>query len=159
MNVLNCRSAAGTIVTSMDDNVTGSRLLEAREAAGWSQGQLALRSGVSRSLISKIEAGERKPKQETLEALAAALYRSAEWLRGDEVQASNERSAPNAARQRIEVNLLSIEDLNPEELEQVADVVEGMRLRLELSMKEDRESALRRRKRPTKEIDKADNEV
>ncbi len=45
-------------------------LIELREKAGWTQQQLAKRTGVQQSEISRIERGQGNPALHTLEALA-----------------------------------------------------------------------------------------
>jgi transcriptional regulator with XRE-family HTH domain len=49
------------------------RLKELREKAGWTQGELADRSGLTRDGISHLEQGRRSPAWETVLALAEAL--------------------------------------------------------------------------------------
>lgn len=49
------------------------RLRLEREARGWSQGQLAAQSGVSKATVSKIERGEMSPTAVTLVRLASAF--------------------------------------------------------------------------------------
>lgn len=49
------------------------RLLLEREARGWSQAELAARSGVSKASVSKIERGEMSPTAVTLVRLAGAF--------------------------------------------------------------------------------------
>ena len=49
------------------------RIRRMRESHGWTQEKLAEASGLSRDGISRIERGERKPKLETLGAIAAAF--------------------------------------------------------------------------------------
>jgi transcriptional regulator with XRE-family HTH domain len=52
----------------------GARLKAIREAAGLSQQELAMRAGVSLSVVFQLEQGKRKdPKLSTLVALAGAL--------------------------------------------------------------------------------------
>jgi transcriptional regulator with XRE-family HTH domain len=51
----------------------GPRLRELREAAGWTQAQLAERAGLHAQGVVKLERGEREPAWSTLLALAAAL--------------------------------------------------------------------------------------
>jgi transcriptional regulator with XRE-family HTH domain len=49
------------------------RLRELREAAGWTQEQLAERAGVKREAVARWEAGKREPGWSNVLALAAAL--------------------------------------------------------------------------------------
>jgi transcriptional regulator with XRE-family HTH domain len=51
----------------------GRRLAALREARGWSKTELAKRSGLDPSSVSRLEAGERTPESGTVDALAAAL--------------------------------------------------------------------------------------
>ena len=53
--------------------LVAGRLKAAREALGLSQGQLAVRSGVSRPMISHMESGRRNPTLIVVHALATAL--------------------------------------------------------------------------------------
>ena len=50
----------------------GQRIREARDAHGWSQGELAGRCGLSRPTIARIEAGQHV-RMGTLEQVARAL--------------------------------------------------------------------------------------
>lgn len=59
---------------SMGANVPMAyRIRELRERKGWTQGQLAARSGVSQGAISLYEAGKREPSFEAGLALARAI--------------------------------------------------------------------------------------
>jgi len=49
------------------------RIRQERERRGWSLADLALRSGVSRAMISKVERGEASPTAETLGRLATGF--------------------------------------------------------------------------------------
>jgi transcriptional regulator with XRE-family HTH domain len=51
-----------------------ARIAAERESRGWSVGELALRSGVSRAMISKIERGDAKPTASLLGNLSAAFH-------------------------------------------------------------------------------------
>lgn len=51
----------------------GARLRELREAAGYTQGGLAERAGLSQNGIAQFEIGRRKPSWETVLVLAEAL--------------------------------------------------------------------------------------
>jgi transcriptional regulator with XRE-family HTH domain len=61
-----------TIVDKAEAQLSQRLKLE-REARGWSQGELAQRSGVARASISKIERGEMSPSAGLLVRLAAAF--------------------------------------------------------------------------------------
>lgn len=50
-----------------------NKVKEYREARGWSQEQLAVKSGVGRSTISEIEAGKHNPSVEVALMLVKAL--------------------------------------------------------------------------------------
>ena len=51
----------------------GSNLRAARKKRGWTQEDLAERSGVHAGEISRMESGKRDPQVSTVEKLAAAL--------------------------------------------------------------------------------------
>ena len=51
----------------------GCWLRQARQQHGWNQRELAARLGISHSLLSKVEADERRLSEPTLELLARAL--------------------------------------------------------------------------------------
>jgi transcriptional regulator with XRE-family HTH domain len=50
-----------------------AQIREARRRRGWSQQDLAARSGVGQSALSLLETGRREPLIHTLDALAGAL--------------------------------------------------------------------------------------
>ncbi|WP_372760925.1 helix-turn-helix domain-containing protein [Litorivivens sp.] len=59
----------------------GSRIKQARQAAGLSQAELAAAMGITRSACSQWESGQgTAPRRERLEALAAELGVSYQWL-------------------------------------------------------------------------------
>lgn len=58
-----------------------ARLRGLREARGWSQSELARRSGIVRPAISNYEAGKREPTDRVLATLATALDFDADDLR------------------------------------------------------------------------------
>ena len=63
--------------------VFGQRLLEAREARGWTQAELARRAMLPAMMISHYETGARaNPSLITLQRLADALEVAIEWLLG-----------------------------------------------------------------------------
>jgi transcriptional regulator with XRE-family HTH domain len=69
----------------MDASFTiAARLKSARMSRGWTIEDLALKSGVSRAMISKIERGEASPTAATLALLAAGLSTSVASLFTDD---------------------------------------------------------------------------
>ena len=56
-----------------DRQRVGQRLRQLREAAGWSQLQLAAASGLTHEAISRLEAGRNAPQGESVRRLADAL--------------------------------------------------------------------------------------
>ena len=61
-----------------------SRLKELRTQKGYSQSELAKKLGVSKSTISMMEVGSRKPSFETMEAIADFFNVSMDYLRGED---------------------------------------------------------------------------
>jgi transcriptional regulator with XRE-family HTH domain len=61
------------VSTSSLDGLIAGRVTLEREARGWSLGELAARSGVSRAMISKIERGDARPTASLLGKLSAAF--------------------------------------------------------------------------------------
>ncbi len=61
-----------TVTTSLIQAL-GVALRQARQAKGWSQEDLALKTGVHRNYIGGIERGERSPTVATVAKLAAEL--------------------------------------------------------------------------------------
>ena len=57
--------------------VAGARIRGWRKAAGMTQAELALASGLSRTTISRLEGGQQSPNHATIQVLAAALRVSA----------------------------------------------------------------------------------
>lgn len=70
----------------------GSRIRSLREAAGLTQGDLALRAGVSRQLVSAVETGRHLPRVDAALALAGALGADAADLFGPEGDVVDVRS-------------------------------------------------------------------
>ena len=62
----------------------GERLKHLRQAAGWTQQQLAERAGLVQSNVSHLERGEREPSWEVLGRLADALGVRLDAFRPDE---------------------------------------------------------------------------
>lgn len=65
-----------------DDGIFSQRLIEAREARGLSQTELAKRSGLQPAAVGHFEKDRRKPSFHNVRALAKALSVSADYLLG-----------------------------------------------------------------------------
>jgi transcriptional regulator with XRE-family HTH domain len=85
-------------ISSLDGLIAGRVTLE-REARGWSLGELAARSGVSRAMISKIERGDARPTASLLGKLSAAFSLPLSLLFA-RVEQSSSRVSRAAARTR-----------------------------------------------------------
>lgn len=56
------------------------RLRQAREDAGLTQAEVAIRAGLKQSAVSHAESGRREPLATTLAALCRAIEVSADWV-------------------------------------------------------------------------------
>lgn len=61
-------------------NLDGDRLRRLRERRGWSQYDLAYRTGLSRSFLAGIEGGSKRVRRLAAEQIADALSVSVEYL-------------------------------------------------------------------------------
>jgi len=66
----------------METNLCGSRIRQARQRLGFSQGELARRLACTRQSITQLEQGQRQPRPDRLRALAQHLGVSADYLLG-----------------------------------------------------------------------------
>ena len=62
---------------------TGNIIITLRKEKGWSQGDLAKQSGVSREMIGKYERGEAVPSIEAAKKIASALGVTLDYLAGE----------------------------------------------------------------------------
>jgi transcriptional regulator with XRE-family HTH domain len=62
---------------------TGKIITELRDKKGWSQADLADKSGVSRVMVGKYERGEAVPSIDAAKKIADALETSLDYLTGD----------------------------------------------------------------------------
>ena len=60
----------------------GARLKQARKSAGWTQSQLAARTGFTTSSIAQFETDARKPSFDSLRRLTMALSITSDYLLG-----------------------------------------------------------------------------
>lgn len=80
---------------AVTDTTMGTRLRSLRERAGLTQTELAQRSGVEQTVISRVESGRTKsPSVSTMRALADALGVSLARLTGGEALGSDAPRAP-----------------------------------------------------------------
>ncbi len=86
-----------------EDVELGKRIAEARDQAGLTQAQVAVRTGLDRTVIAKIERGTRKLGATELVMLAEALDRPVDWLFTDSPPAVvSRRSDPSVGgRSRV----------------------------------------------------------
>ena len=76
----------------------GERIKRLREKKGWNQTELANRSGVTQSLLSKIEKGSRpNPTMESVRHLAYALGCTTDYLVGMHEDMESEQLATAVA--------------------------------------------------------------
>jgi transcriptional regulator with XRE-family HTH domain len=78
----------------------GRRLKATREAKGLSQAQLAEAAGCHTFTISKLERGEQEPAWPLVLALAKALGVDCKAFQGEDVERTEDESAPRARKKR-----------------------------------------------------------
>jgi transcriptional regulator with XRE-family HTH domain len=94
-----------------------TRLRQAREAAGLSQGQAARLLEIHRPTLSNIEAGERKVSAGELKQFAELYKVSTEWLLGETVKSDS----------RIKLAARKLSGLQDKDLETVMQIVDSFR--------------------------------
>ena len=124
----------------MDVWHVGRAVERLRLERGWSQGQLAVRAGVSRSFVSKLEKGEREPTLKYLDKVASALRVSVAALSRE--GRSHERVDVDARIASINSHLLTMRELDAQEIEEVEAYVH-MRVERMLQRKKEREDGQR----------------
>ena len=99
----------------------GQRIKQAREAAGWNQGEFAKKVGCSQSTLSEIESGESKlPSAKVLQKMTEVLGRSARWIvYGDE----GEVETPTKEEQDM---LNAFRRLSPEARQHLAQTIKAL---------------------------------
>ncbi len=115
------------------------RIRAAREANGWTQGELAERLGVTQTAISYWESGKRMPGIEDLLHLASELGRDIRFFLPDERARPAVRTVLRATADRLDMQELA------DELQRVLDEVESLpRLSTEIVVTASRPSAAAR---------------
>ena len=92
-----------------------------RQQAGLSQGELAQRAGVSRSMIAQLEMGERRPSRKLLMRLTQALQLSTEA--GDRLHVAYGFTPAGETPEQIAAFLRADKQLAPDQAERIADLV------------------------------------
>jgi transcriptional regulator with XRE-family HTH domain len=90
-------------------NDVGSRMAEARVAAGRTQAEIANQLGVKASTVAKWEHGSASPRSNRLAALAGILGVSLSWLivgHGDEPTSSDDLDEIKVALNRVQAQLV-----------------------------------------------------
>ena len=117
-----------------------SRLAEARRSAGLTQEQVAERSGLSRTSITRYETGTVSPSPVSLHMLASLYGRSVDWLLGEEDDEPGQSSI-EADRELI-MNEASLalrttsKDLSDEAIKSIADFIRFVHAREERERRE-----------------------
>lgn len=109
------------------------RLKELRTKRGYSQAELAEKLHVSKSTISMIEAGARKPSVEVLELIADFFNVDVDYLRGKEIGSTyyldpEVAEMAQALYDRPEMRVLfdASRNASKEDIEQVASILERL---------------------------------
>lgn len=107
----------------MDDEkgAIGARLRLAREQAGLSQGQVALKLNLHRPTVSEIEAGRRRVGADELGRFAKLYKVSVSWLVGG----ANEKRDPK--REKIELAARGLVKLREHDLDLVLKLLGSLR--------------------------------
>ncbi len=101
------------------------KLRARREELGWTPAHLAMRAKVSRPQIVHIEAGDvRYPRRETVMALAEALGIDYDALYARKLHEELTIYDPlDPQLEQIQVNLKAIKRLDPEKIDELADII------------------------------------
>ncbi len=109
------------------NNALGERLRALRQIRGWTQSDLAEASGLTRSHISRLEAGDiQLPSRERLHRLAIALGTTADDLLTAAGYRSDERDATDLPDLGVYLRLKYAVD-DPRTVAAIAAIVERMR--------------------------------
>lgn len=99
----------------------GARLRLAREQAGLSQGQVAIKLGLHRPTVSEIEAGRRRVAADELRRFVKLYRVSLSWLVGE----ADEKRDPK--REKAELAARKLVKLKEHDLDLVLDLLASLR--------------------------------
>jgi transcriptional regulator with XRE-family HTH domain len=106
---------------SADREPIAARLRLAREQAGLSQGQVAIKLGLHRPTISEIEAGRRRVSGDEIARFASLYKVSITWL----VRAAGEKADPK--RDKVELAARAFSKLKEKDLDLVLELLASLR--------------------------------
>jgi len=106
---------------SEDKKSIAGRLRLAREQAGLSQGQVALKLGIHRPTVSEIEAGRRRVSSEEVAEFASLYKVSVTWL----LRPAGEKADPK--RDKAELAARALMKLKEQDLDLVLDLLGSLR--------------------------------
>ena len=110
-----------------DDETVGEQIRRRRLALGLSDLQLAVRSGIHRNALARIQSGEAEPRYATVQAVLRALDEFEVEAAGGEVRRTNNKyvviELPGGGRVVVDWQP------GPEFAQQIADLVESLGLR------------------------------
>jgi len=113
-------------------NVFSQRLRFALEAKKMKQSQLAVYTGIDKSVISCYLSGKYEPKQENLFSIAKVLSVSAAWLAGHDVPIKDEEKSSLAGELSDEVVIYhrdgktTVKKFSPEQIKAIHAFLEAM---------------------------------
>lgn len=106
---------------STDTKSLAGRLRWAREQAGLSQGQVALKLGMHRPTISQIEAGDRKVRIDEVASFATLYSVKEDWILKGEI------SLPGKQDPRVELAARELSKLKREDLDTILRLIQVLR--------------------------------
>lgn len=96
-------------------------LVSLRQQASFTQGELAQRAGVSRSMVAQVEAGERRPSRKLLARLSEAMQLAAEAE--DQLRVAFGFTPAGDTPEQIAAFLRADKHLDSDQAERIADLV------------------------------------
>jgi transcriptional regulator with XRE-family HTH domain len=123
-DIVPIRGAQSTITPQTGDQTMplGERIKALRQAAGWSQGELAQRVGTDARQISRYENARITPSLDVLARIAETLDVSLDHLVFDDIARRPLRAADNALGDRLAI----ISELSTDELAVLTSVIDGL---------------------------------
>lgn len=114
----------------------GERIIHLRESKGWSQAELARRTGINKSVMNRIELGERPIRDHEILMFASVLDTSADYLLGlsknrEVLDAEDEKAFKKWAKDSnagiFFSEILESEEAEIEELREIWEIVKKRR--------------------------------